>query len=88
MQYKIDCQELYGGILDNWNVLSSVQGTCTKQTEAIWNRMYPSEPYELDINGNSPKSGAGNTMGAPRDGGYDLVAAVKRQSSFFYQVRG
>ncbi|KAL3735017.1 hypothetical protein ACJRO7_024217 [Eucalyptus globulus] len=86
VRYKIDCQELYGSILDNWNVLSSVQGTCTKQTEAIWNRMYPSEPYELNINGNLSKSGAGNTMGAPRDSDYDLVAAVKRQSSFFYQV--
>ncbi|XP_048131223.1 glycine-rich domain-containing protein 2-like isoform X2 [Rhodamnia argentea] len=86
VRYKIDCQELYGRILDNSNVLSSLQGTCTKQTEAIWNRMYPSEPYELDINGNSSKNGAGNTMGAPRDSDYDLVAAVKRQSSFFYQV--
>ncbi|KAF8024722.1 hypothetical protein BT93_F1793 [Corymbia citriodora subsp. variegata] len=86
VQYKIDCQELYGRILDNWNVLSSVQGTCTKQTEAIWNRMYPSEIYELNIDGNSPKSGTGNTTGALRDSGYDFVAAVKRQSSFFYQV--
>ncbi|EXC01170.1 hypothetical protein L484_025547 [Morus notabilis] len=38
---------LYGKILDNRNVISSVQKTCKKQMEKIWNRVNPNEAYEL-----------------------------------------
>ena len=78
--------ELYGRILDNWNVVSSIQGTPRKQTEKMWNIMYPSEPYELDLNIQSLEDFTENISGSPESTKYDLISAVKRQSSFFYQV--
>ncbi|KAK9270879.1 hypothetical protein L1049_026465 [Liquidambar formosana] len=85
VRYKSDCEEFYGRILDNWDVVSSVQGTSGKQTEAIWNRLYPNEPYELDLSSHLLDV-ADNILGAPESTKYDLVSAVKRQSPFFYQV--
>lgn len=86
IRYKTDCEELYGRILDNHNVVSSVKVISQMETEEIWKHLYPNEPYDLDsaraVSDNNPaqilKSEKGST--------YDLVSAVKRQSPFFYQV--
>ncbi|KAK9163477.1 hypothetical protein Syun_004379 [Stephania yunnanensis] len=45
IRYKADCEEFYGRILDNKNVVSTVQGASGKKSEEIWNRLYPGEPY-------------------------------------------
>lgn len=85
--YKIDCEELYGKILDTQNVVSSVEGTCKKYTEEIWNEIYPSEPYELNTTSFSFTDHATeNILTNFKSTKYDLVAAVKRQIPFFYQV--
>ncbi|KAI3910918.1 hypothetical protein MKW98_022605 [Papaver atlanticum] len=84
--YKTDCEEFYGQVLDNVNVISKVQGESTKQTEEIWNQLYPSEPYELDLRGTFADETSEILSDAPESTKYDLVSAVKRQSSFFYQV--
>lgn len=90
MRYKADCLELYGKILDNWNVVSSTQSISKEKTERIWITMYPSEPYELDLNNDSLQDFGENFMGTKESSQstttYDLVSAVKRQTSFFYQV--
>ena len=86
VRYAIDCRHLFGRILDTQNVLSFVEGPCSKQTEAIWNNLYPNEPYELDVAGGLTKSDDGDIIEALRSTKYDLVAAVRRQSSFFKQV--
>lgn len=86
VQYKVDCEEIYGRVLDNHNVLSIVEGTCTKQTEQIWNDMYPAEPYHLEQSSNSLISNLGSDTVPQRSTKYDLVAAVKRQSSFYKKV--
>ncbi|KAG6648661.1 hypothetical protein CIPAW_07G161800 [Carya illinoinensis] len=88
VRYKDDCEELYGRVLDNWNVASSVQGTCKKQTEEIWNIMYPIEPYELDPSSQLTENFGAIVMGASESTDYDLHSAVKRQCPFFYQVSG
>ncbi|MED6138549.1 hypothetical protein PIB30_075235 [Stylosanthes scabra] len=87
VRYKTDCMELYGRILDDLNVVSSIQGTNHEETEKIWNTMYPSESYELDLDSDSPQDFDENLFGDPENATkYDLTSAVKRQSTFFYQV--
>ncbi|CAH8382219.1 unnamed protein product [Eruca vesicaria subsp. sativa] len=79
VRYKTDCEELYGKVLDNSNVLSSVNGSCKSQTEKLWRRLYPTEPYDLDLDKAMTKTEEQTTT-------YDLVSVVKRQSPFYYQV--
>ena len=86
VQYKTDCEKLYGRILDNSNVVSSVQGNCNRQTEEIWNRMYPEEPYNFNITCALSENVSQMLSGLEKYTKYDLVSAVKRQSPFFYQV--
>ncbi|KAG2291168.1 hypothetical protein Bca4012_007119 [Brassica carinata] len=82
VRYKTDCEELYGRVLDNSNVSSSVNGTSKSQTETLWRRLYPTEPYDLDlINKTTSETERKHTTTT-----YDLVSAVKRQSTFYYQV--
>ncbi|KAK7321290.1 hypothetical protein VNO77_31780 [Canavalia gladiata] len=87
VRYKTDCIELYGRILDGWNVVSSTQGTGKEETKKIWETMYPSEPYELDLNKDSMQDFTENFLEAKEPAtNYDLISAVKRQTTFFYQV--
>lgn len=86
MRYKIDCEDLYGRILDNYNVVSSVQGASTSETEEIWNTLYPKEPYLLDLAKDFSKDISENFSGCEKHTKYDLVSAVERQSPFCYQV--
>lgn len=86
MRYKNDCKELYGRILGSQNVVSFTQASCKKQTEEIWSRMYPCEPYELNLSTQISEDSGNNVLGAQKSTNYDLVSAVKRQSSFYYQV--
>ncbi|EOY15544.1 Uncharacterized protein TCM_034563 [Theobroma cacao] len=83
--YKADCKELYGRILDNQNVISSTRAICRKQTEEIWKRMYPDEPYELNTITHFLEN-VEDFQRVPKSTEYDLISAVKRQSLFFYQV--
>ncbi|WRX29981.1 Glycine-rich domain-containing protein-like - like 3 [Theobroma cacao] len=83
--YKADCKELYGRILDNQNVISSTRAICRKQTEEIWKRMYPDEPYVLNTITHFLEN-VEDFQRVPKSTEYDLISAVKRQSLFFYQV--
>ncbi|GAB4839462.1 hypothetical protein Ancab_028984 [Ancistrocladus abbreviatus] len=85
VQYKADCEQLYGRILDNWNVKSSIQGSSSKQTEKIWDRLYPDEPHHLNLS-NPSKDVSFSNANTTNSITYDLLSAVQRQSSFFYQV--
>ncbi|XWS21368.1 hypothetical protein CRYUN_Cryun30bG0049600 [Craigia yunnanensis] len=85
VRYKTDCEELYGRVLDNQNVLSSTRATCRKQPEEIWKRMYSDEPYELNICTHFPKN-VENFQKTSKSTEYDLISAVNRQSPLFYQV--
>ncbi|CAA7019781.1 unnamed protein product [Microthlaspi erraticum] len=78
VRYKTDCEQLYGRVLDNASVVSSVNGNSKLKTEALWKTLYPEEPYDLDV---SERSSALENCTK-----YDLVSAVKRQSPFYYQV--
>lgn len=86
VRYKSDCEELYGRILDNFDVVSTVQGICSKQTEEIWNKMYPDEPYNSDLTNLLPEDISEKTARLAKYTKYDLISAAKRQSPFFYQV--
>ncbi|KAJ0547139.1 putative Glycine-rich domain-containing protein [Helianthus annuus] len=86
VRYMSDCKELFGIILDPCGVvISSVEGSCKKETEALWNAMYPEEPYVLDFDDCFPND-TQNRLASSLSTKYDLVSAVERQSSFYYQV--
>ncbi|KVI06777.1 hypothetical protein Ccrd_014867 [Cynara cardunculus var. scolymus] len=85
VRYMADCKELFGRILDpSGMVKSSIEGTCKKETEKLWNKIYPKEPYEVG-SGDRFDNDDGNKLIASESTKYDLVSAVKRQSSFYYQ---
>lgn len=86
VRYKSDCEELYGRVLDNSGVVSSVNGICRAQTEEIWNQMYPNEAYHFDLKNESTVIADEKLLAIEKCTKYDLVSAVKRQSPFFYQV--
>ncbi|CAO2142468.1 unnamed protein product [Urochloa humidicola] len=85
VQYIRDCKKVYSRILNNDNVESST-GTKSKiQSEKVWNELYPEEPFELEYISSSETT-MDVDAGAIEGISYDLVSAVKRQSSFYYQV--
>ncbi|KAF4353413.1 hypothetical protein F8388_005015 [Cannabis sativa] len=86
VQYKSDCEELYGRILDNCNVVSSVDKFCTRETEEIWDSLYPEEPYIIDLNLAFSEDTSDKVYALEICTKYDLVSAAKRQTPFFYQV--
>ena len=84
VRYTSDCEEFYGKILDNHNVASSVQEISRKETEEIWNKLYPNEPYDIDLTLSNEFSEKLN--GAENHTKYDLVLAIERKIPFTYQV--
>ncbi|KAM7275109.1 hypothetical protein ACFE04_016975 [Oxalis oulophora] len=86
VQYKKDCEELYGKILDNFGVASSVQGlVCKGETKEIWNKLFPDESYEFDVTKALDGDGSKKNSQLEKCTRYDLLSAVKRQSPFYYQ---
>ncbi|CAN8288534.1 unnamed protein product [Cochlearia groenlandica] len=86
VRYRSDCEQLYGKILDNYGTVSSTNesGSFKSETENLWKILYPMEPYNIDFD---------KAIWKPKDISslekwvtYDLVAAVKRQSSFYSRV--
>ncbi|KAL3526954.1 hypothetical protein ACH5RR_011610 [Cinchona calisaya] len=86
VRYKSDCEEHYGRILDSHNVVSTVDGASKTKTEEIWKSMYPDVPYELNLTRHVSSTVSKEISGVEKCTKYDLLSAVKRQSSFFYQV--
>ncbi|XP_057963215.1 glycine-rich domain-containing protein 1-like [Malania oleifera] len=86
VQYKSDTEKLYGRVLDNYNVVSSIQGISKEETEEIWNGLYPEEPYHLDLTTPFLEDVSEKFSAAEKFIKYDLATAVKRQRPFFYQV--
>ncbi|KAL0431416.1 UNVERIFIED_CONTAM: Glycine-rich domain-containing protein 2 [Sesamum radiatum] len=86
VRYKLDCEEFYGRILDNQNVVSSAGEASRSTTEEVWKNLYPGEPYELDLNSARQDNIHGRNVGGEKCTKYDLIAAVQRQTPFFYQV--
>ncbi|KAK4410110.1 Glycine-rich domain-containing protein 2 [Sesamum angolense] len=86
VRYKLDCKEFYGRILDNQDVVSSAGEASRSTTEEVWKTLYPGEPYELDLNSARQDNIHGRNVGGVKCTKYDLIAAVQRQTPFFYQV--
>ncbi|KAI4314456.1 hypothetical protein L6164_027364 [Bauhinia variegata] len=86
VRYKSDCEELYGQILDSSNVVSSIEGINATQTEKTWNKMYPDEPYNIDLMNVSSEDISERINKLAKYTKYDLVSAAKRQTPFVYQV--
>lgn len=85
MRYKQDCEEFYGRILDNKNVVSSLEATSRTASEEIWKTLFPAEPYGLDMSTLQDDT-SGEIATAEKCTKYDLISAVQRQSPFSYQV--
>ena len=73
-------------ILDNSNVVSSIEEACQTETEVIWKTLYPEEPYILDLTMALSEDISGKASLLEKCTKYDLVSGVKRQNPFFYQV--
>ncbi|KAI5385801.1 hypothetical protein KIW84_072419 [Lathyrus oleraceus] len=86
VRYKLDCEELYGHVLDSFDVVYVVQGVSDSQTEKIWNKLYPNEPYNFDLISLIPEDISKRIDSLPKHAKYDMTSAVKRQIPFFYQV--
>ncbi|KAL0797057.1 hypothetical protein Bca101_068434 [Brassica carinata] len=82
--YRSDCEEFYGRVLDNSGIESSANGSCKLQTENLWKRLYPMEPYDLDLD--KAISEPNDISPLEKCATYDLVSAAKRQSSFYLEV--
>ncbi|KAI7736287.1 hypothetical protein M8C21_001732 [Ambrosia artemisiifolia] len=86
VRYKSDCEEFYGKVLDNCNVASSVQGLSKRETEEIWNKLYPDEPYDLDMTRALTTEFSEAMYKTQSFSKYDFALAIERQSPFYYQV--
>ena len=86
VRYISDCKKFYGRILDNCNVASSIQGASRSETEEIWERLYPDEPYSFQPDTSCWDETLEKAADAEKHTTYDLVLAIERQSPFFYQV--
>lgn len=81
-EYELDCQRLVFKVIDHTVRSTTVLRQLRKDCEAIWKAKYPEEPFEYDWNHPAPTQ-------SPRykpKCAYDLIAAVNRQTSFYYQV--
>ncbi|KAK8942145.1 hypothetical protein KSP40_PGU019891 [Platanthera guangdongensis] len=85
IQYKEDCEKLYGRVLDNKNVQSTVGDKLGHQTAEIWSMFCPDEPFELESRSSSAETNIIKHADTLNSITYDLVSAVKRQYSFYYQ---
>ncbi|VAH55372.1 unnamed protein product [Triticum turgidum subsp. durum] len=84
-RYVKDCKRLYGRMLDSKNVRSSIHAKSKDQSEKVWTELYPGEPFELEYT--SPSDDSVYVDDGTAGGiSYDLISAVKRQSTFVYQV--
>ncbi|KAL5007334.1 hypothetical protein ScPMuIL_016140 [Solemya velum] len=83
--YVKDCSELHGGIIphttldndSNYNFNNDYM-----KTKSIWENLYPSIPFEVDID--SDVEGGNSTYLSKLS--YDLEKASSRQKRFYYQV--
>ena len=76
--YELDCVSLVGKVVDH-SVKSSTQLTEQRRTTAdVWTHNYHDEPF--DVTDVQPSTHHRSSLS------YDLMAAVRRQSKFFYQV--
>ncbi|XP_073057955.1 glycine-rich domain-containing protein 1-like isoform X1 [Primulina eburnea] len=85
VRYKSDCEEFYGRILDNENVVSSLDVPSGSETEKVWKMLYSGEHYDLDFS-SALQENAYPKKGDNKCTKYDLILAVQRQSPFCYQV--
>ncbi|KAH9300474.1 hypothetical protein KI387_012057 [Taxus chinensis] len=86
VQYAKDCEKIYGKTIDVAFQESSVKDLARKQTTEIWNNCYPEEPYEINLSDCDSDSCSKVVFQSFQKIEYDLVEAVRRQSSFFHQV--
>ncbi|KAH7848071.1 hypothetical protein Vadar_033476 [Vaccinium darrowii] len=82
VRYKSDCVGFYGRILDNHNVVSSIQGSSKGDSEQSWKELYPNEPSDFCL----AEGFFEKVSGDGKYTQYDLLSAVQRQVPFFYQV--
>ncbi|XP_073151115.1 glycine-rich domain-containing protein 1-like [Henckelia pumila] len=85
VRYKSDCEEFYGRILDNENIVSSLEVTSGSETEKVWKMLYSAEPFQMDSS-SALQDNAYAKKGDEKCTKYDLICAVQRQSPFCYQV--
>lgn len=93
-RYIKDCEELYGRVLDASLVNPADKVAATEATMKMWVKLHPNEPYNIDFSHIQSQEATGSVL--TKENGdhsykaekitYNLVDAVARQQSFFYQV--
>ena len=93
-RYIKDCEELYGRVLDAPMVNPADKDAAMEATMKLWMRLYPDEPFNIDFSHIQSQEATGSF--STKENGdssykagkitYNLVDAVARQQSFFYQV--
>ena len=79
--YEKDCYEVVSTLVDH-KVLVGLQRTRGLATaKNLWNKLYPSEPFELDLTTSVDKP-----LDFESRMKYDITAACGRQRVFYYQV--
>jgi len=79
--YERDCLQLVGKVVGHRVRLAEQLAERRLATADVWRQKYPQEPF--DVTDASPSAAAGPYQ---RLSSYDLSAAVRRQSKFFYNV--
>lgn len=84
IQYAEDCERLYGRLLGVHHIEqdTTLVETTTEKTKELWMKHYPDEEYSLQLTQNGASEFERRETGIK----YDLVGAVTRQNSFYYQV--
>jgi len=77
--YQRDCLQLVGSVVDHSVMSISQLNEQRRATADVWQHKYRDEPF--DVTDVKP-----STRPCQRSSSYDLVAAVRRQSKFFYHV--
>ncbi|CAN8288542.1 unnamed protein product [Cochlearia groenlandica] len=84
VRYISDCKQLYGKVLDNYGIVSSTNGCFQSETENLWKRLYPMESYNINLD--KAICNPIDISSLEKCTTYDLISAVKRQSSFYSRV--
>ena len=92
--YQSDVTRLVGRVVDHRLMTRGELEQARSRTRALWNAAYPHEPFDVDLGSadellqclDDGDAGADATADYASQCGYDIEAAVERQSKFYYQV--
>lgn len=80
--YESDCKRLVSKIINHKIIVGERKKKALQKSEKLWKKIYPSEPFEVNLDSGSPVDFVGHTS----ELSCDLVLGALRQRIFNYQV--